>query len=88
MAAYLAQHLGDRPLANIGRYDGELGAFVPLTRPVDELTRDNAPLWLTHHPDGIVLLRDRHPTMDLPGTVEYSTRYRNRDWLALVNQSR
>ena len=88
MAAYLAQHLGDRPLANIGRYDGELGAFVPLTRPVDELTRDNAPLWLTHHPDGIVLLRDRHPTMDLPGAVEFATRYRNRDWLALVNQSK
>jgi len=83
MAQYLAAHLGDRPLANVGRYDGELGAFVPLTRPVDEITREQIGLWLEHHPDGMVLLRDRHPDEDLPAVIEYATRYRNRDWFVL-----
>ena len=56
--AWVARRLQSQPeapMAVIGAYSGEFGFTARLTKPIDEITLAQAPVWRATHPDGIVI---------------------------------
>lgn len=77
LSAYLAkiQEQG-YPVANAAKYDGQFQFLGRLKQPLEVINRDEAPEWLTSHPQGRVVQYFKQWPQDIGQKVEYVQPFR------------
>lgn len=87
--ADVVQPFRNRPIAVTQRTRGELGFLARLDRPVALVPEAELRSWLSHHPDGIAVVRRKASPPDgdepLPGTVLFSKAYRLTEVISVVS---
>jgi len=61
----------ERPVANLASYHGQFQYYGRLSRPVVELTVQQAPAWSQRHPDGMLVAYYRDSMKELPGALHF-----------------
>jgi hypothetical protein len=74
-------------VANLGKYHGEFHFLGRLTHPLSEIPYNEEAIrtWLPMHPQGMIVMYDRHSAMPLPDTV-YRQPYRQGQLIILPVQ--
>lgn len=87
-----AEHVADaqasgRPVAFVGKYQGEFGFLGRLATPVTELRPEQARAWATAHPDGLLVVRRKRAGLVGDETVEFRQPYKTDELLMLGGRS-
>lgn len=70
-----AQQRAGRPIAYVGRYQGEFSFHGRLTNPVTALAANDAAAWAAAHPDGLIVVRSKRLERT-PEVVEFQRPYK------------
>lgn len=70
-----AQQRAGRPVAYVGRYQGEFSFYGRLTDPVTALPAKDAAAWAATHPNGLIIVRSKRLER-LPQVVEFQQPYK------------
>ncbi len=65
-----------KPVAHAGNYEGQFQFLGRLRRPLEVISREEAPRWTAGHPDGVLLLYTRRWPVQASGAPLFAGRYR------------
>ncbi len=79
VAEYVAQY-PEKDIAFVRSYHGEVGFYGRLQKPVTDTTLEDLPQWFKDHPDGLAIIRYKHPDLvkdyETLMSVEYRKKHR------------
>ena len=84
--AQAVQPYRDRPMAAAPKYDGEYGYVMRATHAIESIGREGVDAWLDANPDGVVILRYKHPEQVAPYKVLYTQSFRPEEFLSIIEK--